>query len=231
MKKIPILAVIAATAGSLLFASQARANTESFTVDYGTEVSPLTSPDSVLYLLPKFDTALGTLTNVSLVLSSNDEVAGQIFNITGSNIPYTDAFATIPVTVSAVILDGLTATATGYATYGAGVALPGLNSLPSVTVTASDTAGLSSGFAPYEGVGGQTYDLTVTSTFGTYGGQADGSTPLLFFVGSAASYGDVEVTYTYTAVPDGGYTVLLLGIGFVGLAFFGFRQNRHQVGK
>ena len=46
------------------------------------------------------------------------------------------------------------------------------------------------------------------------------------------SSGSVDInSITVSTVPDGASTLFLLGLGFAGLAVFGFRQNRLQVAK
>jgi hypothetical protein len=209
---------------SLLLAGRVNADMVSYVVDYGTP-TPLTIGGSAINLnLDKFNTALGTLTSVTIILTSNDAVYGQIINGTDVVQGYNSDSAAMPVTVTAI--DSLTTTTTGTATYGAGT-VPGpqfnVTTLPTVNLNGLvSSATLNSGFADYEGVGVQTFNLSVSSPSGSYAGSAvnPGS---IFFGGDGSSSGSVEIEYTYTDIPEpSAYIMLASGLGLL----FAFRRRK-----
>ena len=180
-----------AAASSLLLAGRASAAIESFSAVYGVP-TPLGPFGSETLSLSKFDTSLGTLEDVTLTLVSHDTAYVSVYNFNGTPQGFTGAFASVPVTVT--VLNGLTATATSAGTLAYGTAAPGRNDFPGITVSSTSSIILGSGFSDYEGMGGQMFNVTVTSGAGTYGGTA---IPGVFFGGTAASYGTVEVDYSY----------------------------------
>src|SRR5580698_6463199 len=102
--------IVMAYAGATMPTSAA---VESFSVDYGSSASPLADGDSENLALSDFDPSLGILTGVTITLASNDYIKSEVINVTSSSQNYSDATATLPVTVTA--LGGLTTTANGVA--------------------------------------------------------------------------------------------------------------------
>jgi hypothetical protein len=216
-----------ATVGAMLLAAKASAITKTFTDSY----SGLTALNPVATLtLNDFNPALGTLTGVTVTLTSIDTISAFVENISGYeppfgpsgvNIAYSSVAASADVTVNS-LTPLLSATSTGTVNYAPGTALPGYNGLiPTATapVSASYSPG-AAGFAAFEAPG--TYQVEVTHGKITAGGSSiDPNSDLLSYGGSFSSAGTVAVTYNYIAVPDSGLTASLLGMGMVGCALCG----------
>ena len=182
------------------FASPVVAAVETFVADYGAAASPLAVGSSENLSLGKFDPFLGTLIGVNLTLFSYDTVCSRIYNLTGESANYTQATATVPITVTA--LDSLTTAATGTAGPFAGTSTaPGVSVAGGTPVIAlHSTASVSpADFGFYEGVGVLPFNVTVVNSVGTYSGD---SGSLLFFGGSGLSYGMVEIDYIYADTPN-----------------------------
>jgi hypothetical protein len=216
-----------AMVGSFISVQQTEAAMESYTVDYNSATSPLVlgSPAETLSL-NDFNTALGTLTGVTLYLHSNDQISGSIYNSTGLTQGYTSASAQIPVILTTT-LDSLSTTATGTANYGPGTVAPGpgVTTLPGLSMVANASASASAAnFGDYEGAPGQMFDVSLDAMFGNYSGSAVNS-GTIFFGGSGNSYGTVEVVYTYTAVPEPVQTTKYAGLGALGLLLVGARRQ------
>jgi hypothetical protein len=225
MNKKSIRYFLGFAAVSSLFLTAARADVLDYSVSYGTPSAPLIATFSGTYTLPTFNTSLGTLTGVSLTLNSFDVVSGEVFNPIGSAQSYTAESATLPVMVTA--LDGLTATATGSASYGAGIANAGpfvITILPGQASAPNASASLSSGFSDYEGIAGQMFNLTVASEAGSYSIQNAGS---LGGGGGGTSYGTVQVEYDFTPSPTPEPSTMALA-GFGGLATLLVFRRRNQ---
>ena len=149
----------------------------------------------------EFDPSLGNLTDIQLKLVSNDEVESLVYNFSKRSGSFTEATATLPVTVTAP--GGLSTTMTL-------VAGPASGSVPagSLVVAAIKTGAITSethvqpsDFSLYTGTGLHSFDISVMQGVGTYSGS---SGALLYFGGNASSYGTFELTYTYSAVPEPG---------------------------
>jgi hypothetical protein len=135
----------------------------------------------------------------------------------------------MPVTVTAGGLPAAGAlinTVTGTAGPFAAVSSPGLNIAGSTTIQLQTSVTLSSGsLSSYEGNGLLPFNVEVASSSGSYSGNA-GS--MIFFGGSASSYGTLEVEYFYNTnggsvavVPEPPVVwmgVLLLGVSGMDLA-------------
>ena len=176
-------------------------------------MSPLADGDNENLTLDKFDPSLGTLTGITLTLISHDTIESEVIDLTGQNQAYSDATATLPVTVTA--LDGLTATATGAAGPFSGVATrPQFSTTVAGTsqVTAITSANVASGdFILYEGAG-KTFDVNVLVSDGVYSGSSIGGA--VAFFGTGDSCGTVDVAYDYSPVPEPG--TLAAGLGLLG---------------
>jgi hypothetical protein len=192
---------------------------ESFSVDYGSPASTLADGDSENLALSDFDPSLGILTGVTISLASNDYIKSEVINVTSSSQNYSDATATLPVTVTA--LGGLTTTANGVAGPFSGSVPGSLGAIAIVSAgTISETVNTSASVAPgdfvlYEGAA-QTFDVNVLVSDGIYSGSSAGDS--VAFFGSGSSYGTVGVTYDYSPIPEPGTLVAGLGaLGYCGL--------------
>lgn len=216
-----------AAMGILLMAGQAKAAIETFSVNYGTAASPLTQPFYTTLSLNEFDSSLGVLNKVTLKLNSYDVVSAQILNVTPSSQRYNSASATLPVTVTA--LAGLTTTAIGTASYGAGSVGPGFGTttLAGATQNPQASTSLNSGFSAYIGTGGQTFLLTLTGNNGTYGGSSV-NPGALYFGGVGSSYGTVTIDYEYSPlsfVPEPTATTKVAGLSALGVLLVTLRKK------
>ena len=187
---------------------------ETFSANYGPCAAPLADMGGNENLtLDTFNPSLGTLTGITLTLISNDTIESEVIDLTGQNQAYTDATATLPVTVTA--LAGLTATATGVAGPFSGVAMsPQFNKIVAGTsqVTTITSANVASGdFILYEGAG-KTFDMNVLVSDGVYSGSS--MCGAVAFFGAGDSCGTVDVTYDYSPVPEPG--TLAAGLGLLG---------------
>lgn len=186
---------------------------EMFSANYGSSCSALTSGDSENLALADFDPSLGILTGVTLTLISRDTVESEVIDLTGQNEAYSDATATLPVSISGP--GGLAVTATSVAGPFSGVATsPKYNtevagSSRVITTTSAEVA--PGDFILYEGAG-QTFDVSVLVSDGVYSGSSTGNS--VAFFGAGASCGTVDVTYDYVAVPEPG--TLAAGLGLLG---------------
>jgi hypothetical protein len=202
--------ILATASAALAVAGAASAATETFSYTVDQSTVPFTQD----FTLSGFNTALGTLTGVTLTLDDSTTAEVQIVSLNSTATPYTDATATIPVTVTGP--DGLTVDATVTAGPVAGTAEPGLNTVPGVPGSDTDSTNVSSSdFSLYESPGGVPVAYTFDALAGSYTGTSAGG---LFFGGSAVAGGDISVTYTYTsAVPEAAtWALMLVGIGAVG---------------
>jgi len=192
---------------------------QTFTVPNGTVV-----PFSHNFTFNLFDSTLGTLDQVTLSLSTTITAEVDIFNSTAVNQAYTNATASIPVTLTAP--DAVTETATGVAGPVSGVATPGFNSqtgLPASANTSQNIPMADWGF--YEGVGPMTGNLNAAAATGTYSGNAN---PGVFFGGSAVAGATITITYFYQpagSIPEPGATTFLAA-GVLGSLGMVLRRRR-----
>jgi hypothetical protein len=216
VKKRPFL-ILLAIAGALAGAAMpAAAAIEVFSASYGSSGSPLPFGGDQSLSLNKFDTSLGVLTDITIDLYSEDTAESEILNCTPGNLPYSAATTTIPVVITA--LGGLTTTLSATAGPFSGVAPARsvtVDGGPSpINVSSSVDVALGD-FAAYEGLGSQTFDLSVLI------GEPfiEGSGANLAFAGLGSSYGSVEVVYGYTSVPEpGNGWAGLVAAGLCGIA-------------
>jgi hypothetical protein len=210
MKRILALQLLACLAMSSADANTITEGPLSFPGGTGNFNNPLT--------FDKFDTSLGTLTDVTISMTAVG-YGILIVNNTANSKDYNfyNGFASVPVNV--VGPGGVTISTTLTATGMSGTASPGLTSFNGVSGN-YDASGhvLSADWGSYSGLGAGTFTLNALVAGGTFGGsQTENGNSFLFFGGSEHVNGTVTVTYTYTGVPDGGLTAMLLGMGMLGL--------------
>jgi hypothetical protein len=164
-------------------------------VEYSTTIAAQPVTFSTTFAVQKFDTSLGTLTGITLSLTSS--IVGQldIFNVLSSAQAFTNASAAIPVVVTAMTPDTTTVAATAVANLAAGVVNPGANSFGGLTASATNsTAVVVSNWAYYIGLGTSTANFTAATPGGTYTGNA---APGVFFGGSGTADGLFKIRYDY----------------------------------
>ncbi|MES2099759.1 MAG: choice-of-anchor E domain-containing protein [Pseudomonadota bacterium] len=167
-------------------------------VEYDTTFSARSTPFSTSFTVPLFDIGLGTLNSIALLLTTN--IVGEIgvFNSTGVAMPFSSAFAQIPVSVTSTTPDATAVTVGAVSTLLSGVAAPGFNAYPGIPRSASNTVNvLPANFAAYVGLGGGSALFTAASTGGNFGGSA---APGLFFGGSASADGVFRIRYDFDPV-------------------------------
>ena len=170
-------------------------------IEYNTALAPNPTPISTTFSVPLFNSSLGTLNNVSLSLVSNIVGRIDVFNNLSTPQTFTNAFATIPVTVTANTPDATSVTAVAITLLPSGTATPGfpISSFTGIASTASNSVHvLPFNFAAYTGLGGGSALFTAASAGGSYGGT---SVPGLFFGGSAVADGSFTIRYDYDAAP------------------------------
>jgi hypothetical protein len=200
-------------AAALLMLAVARADTiETFT--HTTTASTVPFTDS--FLLPGFDTSLGTLEDITITLDADGTAEVDVINVTAIPQAFTHATATIPVSLTG---PGPTTTSvTLSAGPTSGTAAPGLNSFPGLPASATNTVDVSpADFGMYEGLG-LIVSVDVAAGTGTYGGT---SNPGVFFGGSSTAGAVTTISYDYmpgstTHVPEPA-TVSLFGVALLGI--------------
>lgn len=214
---------LAALAGLWLTTGQgagAQIIVQTFTIPSGTSV-----PFTQNFTFNLFNTSLGVLDQVTLALATQITAEVDVFNFTAVPQPFTNATASIPVTLSAP--DGILESAIGVAGPVSATAAPGLNSYPGLTANANTSQNIPMGdWVPfYEGVGIQTGTLTAAAGSGSYAGQAN---PGVFFGGSATAGETITITYLYQptgTIPEPGATTFLAA-GVLGSLGMVIRRRR-----
>lgn len=198
-------------AGLLLGGSAAHAAL----VPYSTTFAPQPTPFSTSFLVPQFDSSLGSLNSITLTLATHIVGEINVYNLGTTAKPFSNAFAQIPVTVTTPDATSITITTT--ATRATGSAAAGLSTFSGIDSRASTTVNvLPAYFAGYIGNGGSTLLFSLASGDGTYGGT---SAPGLLFGGAALVDGVFTVGYDYdpvSAVPVPA-AAWLLGSGLLSL--------------
>jgi uncharacterized protein (TIGR03382 family) len=174
-----------------------------------------------------FNTSMGLLGGVTLSLSTSVTAEVDIFNSLATNQAFTNANASIPVTLTGPGPVNITATSTAGPVNG--TAIPGFNAFPGLPASASTTLNVLPAFwsfyeNPPSGVTGL---LTAAATSGTYSGNAN---PGVFFGGSAVASGTITLTYFYQAagtIPEPG-TTTFLAAGVLGSLGMVLRRRKKQ---
>jgi PEP-CTERM motif len=219
MNTLKTLALTAAIFGAMAVPANAGTKTLMETATIPTAPTPFTYD----FTLPAFDTALGTLTGVDLDITSTTTASVQVYNFAGASQTFSNATASIPLTVTGPA--GLFVTATYSAGPFSGTAAPGLTTVPGTTGTASNSTSVpSTDFSHYEGSSPIALSYSADAPFGDYGGRG---VPGVFFGGSAETGGTFTVVYSYTAVPEPA-TFAMMGLGFFGLGLAAFRSKHNS---
>jgi hypothetical protein len=193
-------------------------------VQYSSPIAAQAIPFSSAFTVQKFDSNLGSLTGISLTLSSNITARIDVWSNLAAPASFSNAFATFAVTVTAQSPDTTSVSATPSASLASGVALPSMpgsyiNTFAGLTASASNTtAVVPANWAYYVGLGGGAATFTASAGNGSYGGTSPFG---LFFSGSGLADGIFSVRYDYalpTAVPlPGSLGMLAAALGLTGL--------------
>jgi hypothetical protein len=225
MKKTQTLIASVVAATTLMrLGLPASASVETFTATYGSSSNPWPIggsdfPASVA--LQKFDTSLGHLTDIQLILTTDGLLQADVINFgAAADFFNAQAVGTVTATAAGGAQSTVSLATTPFSgSIGAGASVQG----PLVSLVGTDVSQVAlSAFGDYEFSGsgggiGSTLDVNLLGA-ATY----DGAGPVgLFFGGDAGTYGSVEIKYDYAAVPETGSLWADLGIlacGFAGLS-------------
>jgi hypothetical protein len=204
--------VLTATALAAMASSVAMANS----IDFSHTTPSTTSPFTNSFSLANFNTALGTLTSVTITLAYSTTGEVDIFNDTSSNQTFTNAESSVPLTLTGP--DGLSQTVDAVAGPISGTVVPGENKFPGLTGTGTLTINVpSADFGAFEIPPSATTDTySVAGNMGTFSGM---SVTGVFFGGEAVAGGVTTVTYDYvipSATPEP-TTMVMMGAALVGL--------------
>jgi hypothetical protein len=224
MKKNQIL-MASLVAGATLtgLGLPASASVETFTAAYGSSSNslPIGGPDFPASLtLQKFDTSLGHLTDIEILLTADGLLQADVFN-SGGAADFFNAQAKATLTVAAAggadptVLLATTPFSGSVAT---GASVQG----PEVLLAGTDLSHVApADFSTYEYSGGgigSSLDVNLLAA-----ASFDGSGPVgLFFGGDASAYGSVEIQYDYAPVPETG--TLWADLGLLVCGFAGFKR-------
>lgn len=181
----------------------------------------------------QFNPSLGTLTSVTFTVTSNVVASVTVVNLNSTAQSFTNATASVPITVTgpnstAVVLTATGTTAPQSGTVGADVGgIPGMTMISGLTVTASSTTSLTGGaLATYIGTGTSSLSFVFGAGNGTYSGTGPSN---VYFGGSAAADAKVVITYTFTpaTIPEPA-SLAMVGMGLGGL-FVARRFRRRAV--
>ena len=201
----------AAFAASLFVAQQAFANViETFSYSpTGYEIVAVNDAFS----LPGFNTSLGTLESASLSLTVLSMATVTVYNSGASSGTFTDATASIPLTITGPASTSVTVTTVTAGV--SGTANPGINNFSGLTGSNSNTNAITN-LAAWESNGPISLGLTAVSGNSVYSGATLDNN--LFFGGSAELIYTISVTYNYSPldVPEPA-TMVLLGTALLGL--------------
>ena len=181
------------------------------TVTYSYSIASTPVPFTSSFTLPSFVTSLGTLTNVEIEVDDTAVATVGIYNANLTAQPFTNASASVPLTVTGP--DGSSITQVVVAGPISGVANPGMNMFPGLS--SSSMASLTTNaFSSYESATPQNLDFTAVAGSGTYTGTA---LNFVFFGGSAEAGGTVKLEYTYMAAPEpAAWALMFVGFGMMG---------------
>ena len=204
--KIIVYSIGLAGFGLLLLAGRAGAQqTESFTVNYASALSPYVLPsggtNTYTLGLPQFNPALGQLNSVLLTLTSSNDVSVEFYNLYSSGVGYSTASSSMPVAINTSFA-GLGTLSSSTTTLGSGSAAPGLSLVAGPIVKAQSSLTLNASLSAFEGTGTQSFTVSVPTETGSYAVTALGSHASSLFVGgSADSYGNITVQYSFQSSP------------------------------
>jgi hypothetical protein len=145
----------------------------------------------------KFDSNIGTLTSVTLTLNANMTAEVDVINQNAVNEHFTNATASVPISVTGP--DSSVITATPAVTPFGGTAVPGTNAYTNLQATASATESIvNSNFGYYSAASGGTANLTALVNNGTFTGTGPRN---VYFGGLGTVSETITLTYNYAHNP------------------------------
>ncbi len=214
----------AAVLGVISFAANGTVNAATLTFSHSTPSSSIPISDS--FNLQLFDTTLGTLTAVDIFFSATATQEVRVFNASFSTLPFTNAFSSTTLTLTAPA--GANVALTSSYTVSSGTATGPFfytSFMGSPTNLSNSLSILLADFAAYQGVGTVYGAFAIADTSSTFSGNGLGLT----FGGSLVSAESVTIQYTYdlpsvaTPVPAA-LPLFATGLGALGL--LGGRRRR-----
>jgi len=203
----------------------ASADTESFTMTYGSASAPFAvNGDNfpVIFNFPQFDTALGELNDIQVTLTTTGFLLADVAN-TGAAATFSDAQATGTITLSGP--DGAQSSLTLTTTPFSGSIASGTPATPAhslglqISVSGQSVSHVPlSGFGAYEAVGSAgSFNFPLNAAFA--GSPSGHGASGVSFAGDASAFGSIEIDYNYaTTVPEPGQLLSLSLLYFGGLA-------------
>ena len=211
-RKSLIAAAISCATGVFLCTANASAQTETF--DVGSFLGGANHTTD--FVLPSFDTSLGILDSVDIVLKVNLCPVITVTNSTGAPISWTNAFIDVPVDITGpgavdLTLDAIHKIASGTTKPGTTkYDLPRTSTVDKTSVALSD-------LDLWEDQPGNKVSIDMTPDLAIFGGT--GKTPGLTFGGNATEWGRVTVTYNYSPIatpePRGEYLTAIVGLAML----------------
>ncbi len=201
-------------------------------VQYNATIASQALPFATAFTVQKFDSSLGTLTGILLSLSTNITAQIDVWSNLTSSAAFSNASASLPVTVTALSPDATTVVSAATATLASGTALPSMpgsfiNSFAGLTGSASNSTSVAPlNWAYYVGLGGGTASFNATAGNGTYSGTGPFG---LFFSGSGVADGTFTVRYDYDALAAVPLPAAAWLLG-AGLLSFGATMRRRRQG-
>jgi hypothetical protein len=187
----------------------------SFTTDFGSASSQISLATPVALDIAQFNSALGTLTNVTLSLDITGSTATpQVLNLSSSGPQaYTNAFTQMTVSLEGPDGTNPSIQFPESASF-SGLTNPAQFSIANAGTTAfgSETSSINvvpGNLAFYEGVGSG--NLTVDLS-GNFFSQGTGTPNAVAFGGDGTAYGMVQVEYTYSSIPEPSAYAAVLGV-------------------
>lgn len=186
-------------------------------VESSATIAAQATPFTIDFSMPLFDSSLGTLNGITLSLTANIAADIGIYNPGSVTKAFTNAFASIPLTVTSKAPDASTVAVTATSTVAAGDAAPGISTFAGITSSASSsTSVLPADFGQYLARANGSAMFSAVAGDGTFSGTTGSN---LFFGGSALAGGVFTIRYDYdpvSAVPVPA-AAWLLGSGLVSL--------------